>query len=80
MSITQIIWNHTGILIMTNIAEICKMNNITEAEFLNEISLNFLALMDMQLDKNNNKTLSITRGNVSLLIFRADKKDINNDY
>ncbi len=64
---------------MNNIAEICKMNNITEAEFLNEISLNFLALMDMQLDKNNNKTLSITRGNVSLLIFRADKKDINND-
>jgi hypothetical protein len=64
---------------MTNIAEICKMNNITEAELLNEISLNFLALMDMQLDKNNNKTLSITRGNVSLLIFRADKKDINND-
>ena len=64
---------------MINIAEICKMNNITEAEFLNEISLNFLALMDIQLDKNNNKTLSITRGNVSLLIFRADKKDINND-
>ena len=64
---------------MTNIAEICKMNNMTEAEFLKEISLNFLALMDMQLDKNDNKTLSITRGNVSLLIFRADKKDINND-
>ena len=80
MSITQIIWNHTEILIMINIAEICKMNNITEAEFLKEISLNFLALMDIQLDKNNNKTLSITRGNVSLLIFRADKKDINNDY
>jgi hypothetical protein len=65
---------------MINIAEICKMNNMTEAEFLKEISLNFLALMDMQLDKNNNKTLSITRGNVSLLIFRADKKEINNDY
>ena len=64
---------------MINIAEICKMNNMTEAEFLKEISLNFLALMDMQLDKNDNKTLSITRGNVSLLIFRADKKDINND-
>jgi hypothetical protein len=65
---------------MNNIAEICKMNNMTEAEFLKEISLNFLALMDIQLDKNNNKTLSITRGNVSLLIFRADKKDINNDH
>jgi hypothetical protein len=65
---------------MNNIAEICKMNNMTEAEFLKEISLNFLALMDIQLDKNDNKTLSITRGNVSLLIFRADKKDINNDH
>ena len=65
---------------MNNIAEICKMNNMTEAEFLKEISLNFLALMDIQLDKNDNKTLSITRGNVSLLIFRADKKDINNEH
>ena len=64
---------------MTDIAQICKLNNMTETEFLNQISLNFLALMDMQLDKNNNETLAITRGNVSLLIFRADEKEQDND-
>ena len=64
---------------MIDIAQICKLNSMTEAEFLNQISLNFLALMDMQLDKNNNETLAITRGNVSLLIFRVDEKEQTND-
>jgi hypothetical protein len=50
---------------------------MTEAEFLNQISLNFLTLMDMQLDKSNNKPLAITQGNVSLLIFRP--KEPNNE-
>ena len=59
---------------MKDIAQICKLNNMTEAEFLNQISLNFLALMDMQLDKSGNEPLTITRGNVSLLIFRPDDK------
>ena len=59
---------------MKDIAQICKLNNMTEAEFLNQISLNFLALMDMQLDKSDNEPLTITRGNVSLLIFRPDDK------
>tara|TARA_R110000851_G_scaffold307199_1_gene465671 strand:- start:185 stop:379 length:195 start_codon:yes stop_codon:yes gene_type:complete len=58
---------------MNDIAQICKLNNMTEDEFLNQISLNFLALMDMQLDKNENGPLTITRGNVSLLIFRPER-------
>jgi hypothetical protein len=59
---------------MKDIAQICKLNNMTEAEFLNQISLNFLALMDMQLDKSDNEPLTITHGNVSLLISRPDDK------
>tara|TARA_R110000772_G_scaffold71547_1_gene156730 strand:- start:332 stop:514 length:183 start_codon:yes stop_codon:yes gene_type:complete len=60
---------------MTDIAQICKLNNMTEEEYLNQITLNFLALMDMQLDKHDNKPLKITRGNVSLLIMRpGDQK------
>ena len=55
---------------MTDIAQICKLNNMTPDEFLSEISLNFLALMDMQLDKHDNEPLTITKGNVSLLIMR----------
>ena len=58
---------------MDDIAQICKLNNMTEAEFLNQISINFLALMDMQLDKNENDPLTITHGNVSLLIFRPER-------
>ena len=58
---------------MKDIAQICKLNNMTEAEFLNQISINFLALMDMQLDKNENDPLTITQGNVSLLIFRPER-------
>ena len=58
---------------MNDIAQICKLNNMTEAEFLNQISINFLALMDMQLDKNENDPLTITQGNVSLLIFRPER-------
>jgi hypothetical protein len=58
---------------MIDIAEICKLNNMTEAEFLNQISLNFLTLMDMKLDKSENDPLTITRGNVSLLIFRPER-------
>ena len=62
---------------MSDIAAICKLNGMSEAEFLNQITLNFLALMDMQLDKNNNETLTITRGNVGLLIMRP--KEQGND-
>ena len=62
---------------MNDIAAICKLNDISESEFLNQITLNFLALMDMQLDKNNNETLTITRGNVGLLIMRP--KEQGND-
>ena len=58
---------------MIDIAQTCKSNNMTEDEFLNQITLNFLALMDMQLDKNENDPLTITRGNVSLLIFRPER-------
>jgi hypothetical protein len=58
---------------MIDISQICKLNNMTEEEFLNQISLNFLALMDMQLDKSENDPLTITKGNVSLLIFRPDR-------
>mgnify|MGYP006409817649 FL=1 len=58
---------------MKDIAQICNLNNMTEADFLNQISINFLALMDMQLDKNENDPLTITHGNVSLLVFRPDR-------
>jgi hypothetical protein len=57
-----------------DIANICKLNNMTEADFLSQISLNFLALMDMQLEKSNNEPLTITHGNVSLLVFRPEYK------
>jgi len=60
---------------MTDIAQICKLNNMTEEEYLNEITLSFLALMDMQLDKHDNKPLTITKGNVSLLIMRPKEKE-----
>ena len=60
---------------MTDIAQICKLNNMTEEEYLNQISLNFLALMDVQLDKHNNETLTITKGNVSLLIMRPKEQE-----
>ena len=59
---------------MNDIAQICKLNNMSGVEFLNQITLNFLALMDMQLDKNNNETLTITRGNVGLLIMRPKEQ------
>ena len=59
---------------MNDIAQICKLNNMTEEEYLNQISLNFLALMDVQLDKHNNETLTITKGNVSLLIMRPKEQ------
>ena len=59
---------------MTDIAQICKLNNMTEEEYLNEITLSFLALMDMQLDKHDNKPLTITKGNVSLLIMRPKEQ------
>jgi hypothetical protein len=62
---------------MNDIAQICKLNNMSESEFLNQISLNFLTLMDMQLEKSNNEPLAITQGNVSLLIFRP--KETNNE-
>ena len=58
---------------MNDIAQICKLNNMTEAEFLNQISINFLAIMDIELDKNENDPLTITHGNVSLLIFRPER-------
>ena len=58
---------------MKDIAQICKLNNMTEAEFLNQISINFLAIMDIELDKNENDPLTITHGNVSLLIFRPER-------
>jgi hypothetical protein len=58
---------------MNDIAQICKLNKMSESEFLNQISLNFLALMDMQLDKSGNDPLTITNGNVSLLIFRPER-------
>ena len=48
---------------------------MTEEKYLNQISLNFLALMDVQLDKNNNETLTITKGNVSLLIMRPEEQE-----
>jgi len=60
---------------MSDIAQICKLNNMTEEEYLNQISLNFLALMDVQLDKHNNETLTITKGNVSLLIMRPKEQE-----
>jgi len=60
---------------MLDIAQICKLNNMTEEEYLNQISLNFLALMDVQLDKHNNETLTITKGNVSLLIMRPKEQE-----
>jgi len=60
---------------MVDIAQICKLNNMTEEKYLNQISLNFLALMDIQLDKNNNETLTITKGNVSLLIMRPEEQE-----
>ena len=60
---------------MPSIAQICKLNNMSEAEYLNEITLHFLASMDMQLDKHDNKPLTITRGNVSLLIMRPEEKE-----
>jgi len=60
---------------MTDIAQICKLNNMTEEEYLNEITLNFFALMDMQLDKHDNEPLTITKGNVSLLIMRPKEKE-----
>tara|TARA_B110000902_G_scaffold90931_1_gene108068 strand:+ start:470 stop:652 length:183 start_codon:yes stop_codon:yes gene_type:complete len=60
---------------MTDIAQICKLNNMTEAEYFNQISLNFLALMDMQLDKHDNEPLKITKGNVSLLIMRPKEQE-----
>ena len=47
---------------------------MSEAEYLNQISLNFLALMDMQLDKHDNEPLTITKGNVSLLIMRPKEQ------
>jgi len=59
---------------MTDIAQICKLNNMSESEYLNQISLNFLALMDIQLDKHDNEPLTITKGNVSLLISRQRSK------
>ena len=59
---------------MTDISQICKLNNMTEEEFLNQISLNFLALMDIQLDKNDNEPLTMTKGNVSLLIMRPKEQ------
>ena len=55
---------------MSDIAQICKLNNMTEAEYLNQITLHFLASMDMQLDKHDNEPITITKGNVSLLIMR----------
>ena len=59
---------------MKDLAMICKINNMTPDEFLSEITQNFLALMDMQLDKNDNEALTITRGGVSLLIFRPKEE------
>lgn len=59
---------------MIDIAKICKLNNMTPDEFLSEISLNFLALMDIQLDKHDNEPLAITKGNVSLLIMRPKEQ------
>ena len=59
---------------MTDIAQICKLNNMTEAEYLNQITMHFLASMDMQLDKHNNEALTITKGNVSLLIMRPKEQ------
>ena len=47
---------------------------MSESEYLNQISLNFLALMDIQLDKHDNEPLTITKGNVSLLISRQRSK------
>jgi len=59
---------------MTDIAQICKLNNMSESEYLNQITLHFLASMDMQLDKHDNKPLTITKGNVSLLIMRPKEQ------
>ena len=60
---------------MTNIAQICKLNNMTVAEYLNQVTLHFLASMDMKLDEHDNKPLTITKGNVSLLIMRPKEKE-----
>ena len=60
---------------MTDIAQICKLNNMAGAEYLSQISLNFLALMDIQLDKHDNEPLTITKGNVSLLIMRPKEQE-----
>ena len=59
---------------MTDIAQICKLNNMTEEEYLNQITLHFLASMDMKLDEHDNKPIKITKGNVSLLIMRPKEQ------
>jgi hypothetical protein len=56
------------------IANACRLNNLSEEEFISQISLNFLAIMDMKLEEHNDDPLTITRGNVSLLVFRPENK------
>ena len=60
---------------VSTIAQICKLNNMTEKEYLNQITLHFLASMDMQLDKHDNEPITITKGNVSLLIMRPKEQE-----
>tara|TARA_R110000772_G_scaffold42318_1_gene98315 strand:- start:17729 stop:17926 length:198 start_codon:yes stop_codon:yes gene_type:complete len=57
-----------------DIANACRLNNLSEEEFISQISLNFLAIMDMKLEEHNDDPLTITRGNVSLLVFRPKDK------
>ena len=60
---------------MTDIAKICKLNNITEEEYLSQIVLNCLASMDMKLHKPDVWHLKITKGTASLLILRPEEQE-----
>jgi hypothetical protein len=57
-----------------DIANACKLNGMSEEEFVAQISLNFIAIMDNKLENYNDVPLTITRGNVSLLVFRPENK------
>ena len=57
-----------------DIANVCKLNGMSEEEFVAQISLNFIAIMDNKLEKYNDEPLTVTRGNVSLLICRPENK------
>lgn len=60
--------------------DFAELNNMTEAEFFNEVTLSTMAAMSMKLDKSDSEALKITRGQYTLILIDNEKVKENKQH